>query len=84
MNFIGAILNHPVVIEFLAEIVVKFEVKPYERKRKRQRERDRERQRDRERGIHIKSNCQDFPKPGILLRSSECLKLLRRNHYKNI
>ena len=41
--------------------------------------------------IHIKSNFQDilfkyahFLKPGILFRSSECLKLLRRNHYKNI
>ena len=48
-NFIGAILNHPVVIEFLAEIVVKFEVKPYERKRKRQRERETERDRETER-----------------------------------
>ena len=51
-NFIGATLNHPVVIEFLAEIVVKFEVKPYERKRKRQRERHRETERQRERHSH--------------------------------
>ena len=42
-------------------------------------------------GIHIKKqlsrfifNDVHFPKPGILFRSSECLKLLRRNHYKNI
>ena len=42
-------------------------------------------------GIHIKKqlsrfifNDAHFPKPGILFRSSECLKLLRRNHYKNI
>ena len=37
----------------------------------------------------IKSNYQDinydhFPKPGILFRRFECLKLLRRNHYKRI
>ena len=51
-NFIGAILNHPVVIEFLAEIVVKFEVKPYERKRKRQRERERQREAERQRERH--------------------------------
>ena len=29
-------------------------------------------------------NHAHFPKPGILFRSSECLKLLTRNHYKNI
>ena len=29
-------------------------------------------------------NYAHSPKPGILLRSSECLKLLTRNHYKNI
>ena len=120
-NFIGAILDHPTVIEFFREIVVKCEVKPDE---------------DIYKGIHIKSNCQDiyssmivfqswvhcaevvsaeivvtcevkpnediykgihiksdfqdifnydhFRKPGILCRSFECLKLLRRNHYKNI
>ena len=29
-------------------------------------------------------NYAHFPKPGILFRSPECLKLLTRNHYKNI
>ena len=58
-----------------AEIVVTCEVKPNE---------------DIYKGIHIKSDFQDifnydhFRKPGILCRSFECLKLLRRNHYKNI
>ena len=29
-------------------------------------------------------NYAHFPRPGILFRSSECLKLLTRNHYKKI
>ena len=38
-------------------------------------------------GIQTKSNCQDiycahFAKPEIFFKSFECLKLLRRNHYK--
>ena len=66
------------MIEFFAETVVKCEVKPYE-------------------DIYIYIyiyiympfsriifNDAHFPKPGILFRSSECLKLLRRNYYKNI
>ena len=44
-NFIGAILDHPTVIEFFREIVVKCEVKPDE---------------DIYKGIHIKSSCQDM------------------------
>ena len=73
-NFIGTILDNPALAEFFPEIVVKCEVKPDE---------------DIYKDIHITSNCQDiyyahFPKPGILFRSFEFLKLLTRNHYKNI
>ena len=68
-------LNHPAATAFFAEeIVVKCEVKP-----------------DEDiyiyKGIQTKSNCQDiyyahFAKPEIFFKSFECLKLLRRNHYK--
>ena len=69
-NFIGAILNHLAVIELFAEIAVNCEVKTDE-------------------DIYVKSftlkaivRCifkyAHFPKPGILFRSSECLKLLRK------
>ena len=62
------------MIEILIKIVVKCEVKPDE---------------DIYKDIHIKNNSQDiyyayFPKPGILFRSFEWLKLFKRNHYKNI
>ena len=73
-NFIGTILDNPALEEFFPEIVVKCEVKPDE---------------DIYKDIHITSNCQDiyyahFLKPGILFRSFQFLKLLTRNHYKNI
>ena len=66
MNFIGAILNHPALIEFFAEIVVKkCEVKP-----------------DEDIyiyiyiyiyiGIHIKSNCQDIYSNMLIFQSQGC------------
>ena len=68
-GIIRAILDHPAVIEFFAEIVVKCEVKPDERMKaftliailK----------------MYIQVCL--FSRARILIRSFECLKLLRRN-----